>query len=465
VGSPRADRTGHFDPGVRDALVEIVGSANVLTADDERAPYEVDWTGRFRGRTPAVVRPGGTSEVAAVLDACRRAAVALVPQGGNTGLVGGSVPLGGEVVLSLRRLASVEPVDVVARQVTAGAGATVAAVEAAAAAANLHYAVDLAARDSATIGGTVGTNAGGLHVVRYGSTRAQLVGLEAVLGTGAHVERLQGLTKDNTGYDFPSLLCGSEGTLGVVTAARLRLVPRYTERVTALVGFTDVADAVRAVSAWHAQLDTLEAVELFLEAGLQLVCGAFDLAPPFARSWPAYILAEAAGHDDPTDELASAVASATNVGDVAVASDAARRAALWRYREDHTTAINTLGPPHKLDVTLPMAAFADFIVDAPGRVASVVPDARTWLFGHVGDGNVHVNITGVAPDDERVDDAVLEHVAELGGSISAEHGIGTAKRRWLHLTRSADEIAAMHAVKRALDPDGVLNPGVLFPAP
>jgi FAD/FMN-containing dehydrogenase len=445
-----------------DELVAIVGSSHVLTADADRAGYERDWTGRFAGRAAAVVRPADVAEVAEVLDVCRRQGVPLVAQGGNTGLVGGGVPRHGEVLLSLRRLDRIEPVDTVARQVTAGAGATLAAVQAAAGAAGLRYAVDLAARDSATIGGTIATNAGGLNVLRHGGTREQLLGVEAVLGTGHVVRHLGGLEKDNTGYHLPSLLCGSEGTLGIVTAARLRLVARHEHRVVALVGFADVDAAVAAVAAWRDSLDALEAAELFLDAGLRLVCDAFDLAPPFTQAWPVYVLVEVAGHRDHTDELAAAVAR-TAAGDVAVATDAARQQALWRYREDHTLAVNTLGPPHKLDVTVPHAALADFLAELPARVAAVRPEARTWLFGHVGDGNIHVNVTGVDPGDEAVDEAVLTHVAELGGSISAEHGIGTAKVRWLHLNRTPDELAAMRAVKRALDPDGVLNPHVLLP--
>lgn len=446
-------------------LTDVVGPHHLITEADERSSYEIDWTGRFHGHTPAVVRPADAAETAAVVDVCRGHGLAIVPQGGNTGLVGGSVPLAGEIVLSLRRIDEVGPVDRAARQVTAGAGATIAAVHRAAQSAGLRYAVDLAARDTATVGGTVGTNAGGLNVIRYGGTREQVIGIAAVLGTGARIEHLQGLVKDNTGYHLPSVLCGSEGTLGVVTAARLQLVTRHDERVVALVGFHNVAHAVAAVATWRSALDCLEAAELFLDGGLRLVCDAFGLAPPFDRAWPVYVLVEVAAVHDPTDDLAGAVASASDVGDVAVAGDPARREALWRYREDHTLAINTLGPPHKLDVTVPLDVLGEFVVDVPRIVAAAVPEARTWLFGHVGDGNLHVNVTGVAPDDERVDDAVLTHVASLGGSISAEHGIGTAKRRWLHLNRSEAELASMRAIKRALDPGGVLNPNALFPTP
>ncbi len=444
-------------------LRTIVGPGGVLTDPDARAPYEADWTGRFTGTTPAVIRPADQPEVAAIIDACRRHAIALVPQGGNTGLVGGGVPLAGELVLSLRRLDTIEPVDTVARQVTAGAGATIGAVQAAAAAAGLRYAVDLAARDTATVGGTIASNAGGLNLIRYGGTREQVLGVDAVLGNGDRVTRLGGLLKDNTGYHFASVLCGSEGTLGIVTAARLRLVTRLEHRVVALVAFDGVADAVDAVRRWRSALDTLEAAELFLDAGLQLVCDAFALAPPFPTRWPVYVLVEAAAHDDPTPALAAAVAATPTAREVAVATDPTRRRALWRYREDHTLAIATIGTPHKLDVTLPLSLLADFADDIPARVRAARPDARTWLFGHIGDGNLHVNVTGVADDDEMVDDVVLTRVAELGGSISAEHGIGTAKVRRLGLNRTPDELHAMRALKQAWDPDGILNPHALFP--
>jgi FAD/FMN-containing dehydrogenase len=454
---------GALDAGWLREMRAIVGPEHVLTDADARASFETDWTGRFVGRTPAVVRPGGADEVAAVLAVCRAEGVAVVPQGGNTGLVGGGVPLAGEVVVSLRRLGDVGEPDVVAGQVTAGAGATVAQVQAAAARAGLRYGVDFGARDSATVGGSIATNAGGTGVLRHGGTREQVLGVEAVLGRGGVVRRLEGLVKDNTGYHLPSLLCGSEGTLAIVTSARLRLITRPPRWVTALVGFTSLEAAVRAVGEWRSAVDSLEAAELFLDAGLRLVCEAFGLPAPLADAWPAYVLVEAAGHDDPSVALAAAVANAAGAGEVAVAVDESRRRALWRSREDHAAAINTLGPPLKLDVTVPMGALAGFVTETPQRVAELAPGARTWIFGHVGDGNLHVNVTGLAGDDDRIAEQVLTWVADLGGSISAEHGIGTAKRRWLHLSRSADEIAAMRAIKSALDPDGILNPNALLP--
>jgi len=444
-------------------LTDIVGERDVITDTDLRSGYELDWTGRFRGATPAIVRPADTAQVAAIVSLCRRDGVAIVAQGGNTGLVAGGVPMGGEMVLSLRRIATIGEVDRAARQLTVGAGATLAAVRTAAAAAGLAYAIDLGARDTATIGGTIATNAGGLNLIRYGGTREQVVGVEAVLGTGQTISHLGGLVKDNTGYHLPSLLCGSEGTLGIVTAARLRLVARHDHRVTALLAFAEVGAAIEAVSHLRGRLDALESAELMLDAGVRLVCEAFDLRPPFAEPHLVYVLIEVADSHDPTDDVAEAVGALTTMVDAAVAADDAQRDLLWRYREDHTLALNTLGKPHKLDVTLPIDRLAEFLETVPMVVRDVVPHGRTWLFGHVGDGNIHVNISGVDADDEAGDEAVLDHVASLGGSISAEHGIGTAKKQWLHLCRSAAEIDAMRAIKRALDPDNVLNPNAIFP--
>jgi FAD/FMN-containing dehydrogenase len=446
-----------------DRLRQVVGP-HVIVDGDVIAQYTTDWTGRFEGRSVAVVRPGSTEEVAGVVLTCRELGVPLVPQGGNTGLVGGGVPLDDEVVLSLRRLGDLEPIDTTAGQVTAGAGVTLSALRQAASATGWAYGVDLASRDSATVGGMIATNAGGTRVLRYGDTRAQVLGVEAVLGTGSVVSHLGGLVKDNTGYHLSGLMCGSEGTLAVVTAARLLLVPALTHRTVAVLAFPSVSDAVVASALLRRTLPTLEAAELFLLSGLELVRSVTGMQAPFSGRHPAYLLVEVADLADPTGALAEATSSVDHVLETVVATEPSRRAELWRYREAHTEAINTLGPPHKLDVTLPQGSLAEFIDEVPATVRSVAPEARTWLFGHAGDGNVHVNVSGLAPDDDRVDDKVFHLVADFGGSISAEHGIGTAKRRWLHLSRSDAEIGAFRALKQALDPDSVLNPHVLLPA-
>lgn len=445
------------------ALRAAVGDAYVLTDPDVVAGQVRDWTGRFIGTTPAVVRPATVDDIAGVLRVCRDAGVAVVPQGGNTGLVGGSVPLHGEVVLDLRRLDALGAVDARAGQATAQAGVTIARLQAHARAAGWQYGVDLAARDTATVGGTIATNAGGVHVLRYGATRRQVIGVEAVFADGRVMRRLDGLEKDNTGYDLAGLLCGSEGTLAVITAARLRLVPRPRHVVVALLAFDDVDAALDAVGALRRALDCLQAVELFFQDGLDLVCDRFGLARPFAAPHHAFVLVEAAAASDPTVELGAAAGALEGLADVAVAGDERAARDLWRYRDAHTEAINLLGPPHKLDVTLPADQLPGFVAEVRGQVSAVAPGAVVWLFGHAADGNIHVNVTGVDPDDDRVTDAVLHLVARRHGSISAEHGIGTAKRRWLRLVRSPTEIDAFRAIKRALDPDHVLNPHVLLP--
>ena len=458
--------------GLLAAVRDVVGAANVRTDPDVIAANLVDWTGRFRGETDAVVRPGTVDEVGAVLRLCNDARVAVVPQGGNTGLVGGSVPLRGELVLDLRRLDSIGAVDPRTGQVTAGAGVTLARLQRQAREAGWQYGVDLGARDVATVGGTVATNAGGVHVLRYGPTRRQLVGIEAVLADGRVIRRLDGLEKDNSGFDLAGLLCGSEGTLAVITAARLRLHAPTRDAVVALCAFDAVDTALDAVGTLRRELDCVNAIELFLDDGLELVCERLGLARPFAASHAAYVLVEAAANTDPTAALDHAVGLCADVADVAVATDAPSARALWRYREGHPEAINLVGTPLKLDVALPADRLGEFIHTVPERVAAVAPGAAVWMFGHAGDGNVHVNVTGIPldaddirADGDRVTESVFELVATLHGSISAEHGIGTAKRRYLHLVRSAVEIATYRAIKRALDPVGILNPNVLLPRP
>jgi FAD/FMN-containing dehydrogenase len=451
-------------PGLLAALRDEVGAVNVRTDPDVIAANVVDWTGRFRGATEAVVRPGTVAEVSAVLARCNAERAAVVPQGGNTGLVGGSVPLHGEIVLDLKRLDTIGPVDPRTGQVTAQAGVTLARLQRQARDSGWQYGVDLGARDVATVGGTVATNAGGVHVLRYGSTRRQLVGIEAVLADGRVIRRLDGLEKDNSGFDLAGLMCGSEGTLAVITAARMRLHAPTRHAVVALCAFDDVDAALDAVGTLRRELDCVNAIELFFAKGMELVSDRLGLSRPFPSVHAAYVLVEAAANTDPTDALAHAVGELVGVADVAVATDPVTARALWRYREGHPEAINLLGAPLKLDVSLPAEHLGSFINDVPGRVAALVPAASVWMFGHAGDGNVHVNVTGfedLAAD--TITEAVFELVASLHGSISAEHGIGTAKRRYLHLVRSDAEIATYRAIKAALDPNGILNPHVLIP--
>ena len=445
-----------------DRLASIVGNAQLLTDPDLRATYETDWTRRYSGKALAVVRPGSTDEVAEVLRTCTELGVGVVPQGGNTGLVGGSVPRGGEVLLSTARLRGVGALDGDAGALTADAGATLAAVQQRAAAAGWAFGVDLAARDSATIGGMIATNAGGVNVLRHGPMRSQLLGVEAVLADGSVVRRLSGPAKDNTGYDLAGLLCGSEGTLAVITRARLRLVPQTPRRAVALLALPDTAAAVSLIADLRRRLPSLMAAELFFEAGLRLVLDHSGAAHPFASPAGAYLLLEAAAQSDPTGDLSAVLEHVP--GEVLLASDESGRARLWQLRERHTEAIGAAGVAHKLDVSLPLDRLAGFVTRLGPTVEAAAPGARLVCYGHLADGNLHVNILGPAADDESADEAVLGLVIELGGSISAEHGIGIAKAGWLLADRGAADVAAMRAVKRALDPMNVLNPGVLFEA-
>ena len=445
-----------------DALRAAVGDAHVLVDPDVKRTYETDWTGRFTGTACAVVRPADTDQVVAVVRACAAAGTPVVVQGGNTGLVGGATPAGGEVLLSLTRLTQLGEINAAAAQVTVGAGVTLSALQRHARVDGLDVGVDLAARDSATVGGLVATNAGGIRVLRYGSMRAQVVGAEAVLADGSVVSRLGGLAKDNTGYDLVSLLCGSEGTLGVLTKLRLRLVPQLRARAVALVALPDTDTAVGLLPQLRGSLPDLVAAELFLAEGLALVRGYGGLPAPFPVEHPVYLVLECAAGADPTDQLVEAVSHLDGLLDATVATDAAGQRALWAYREQHTEAISAAGVPVKLDVSVPVGSLPALVKRLPDTVRQEAPDSRLIVFGHVNEGNLHVNVLDAGDHADAVTAAVLHLVAELAGSISSEHGVGRAKVAWLGLSRSPAEIDVMRAVKRALDPTGLLNPGVLL---
>jgi FAD/FMN-containing dehydrogenase len=286
--------------------------------------------------------------------------------------------------------------------------------------------------------------------------RARVAGLQAVLADGSVVDRRTGVLKDNAGYDLPALLIGSEGTLGVITAVRVQLVPRLPERVVALIGLSTVGEAADLLARLRRSAPSLESADFFLDDGLQLVLDHLRVSAPLEPRPPVYAIVELAGRTDVTEELADALGDV----DAVVGTDGPDRDRLWRLREAHTEAIAAQGVAHKLDVGVPLDRLAGFLDAVPETVADVAPDARAVLFGHLGDGNVHVNVLGA--DGDAVDAAVLELVARCGGTISAEHGVGVAKARWLALTRSEAEIAAMRAIKRALDPQGILNPGAVL---
>lgn len=446
---------------VLDALVAAVGPAHVLTDPGLMEQYVVDWSRRWRGEAIAVVRPGSTSEVAAVLRACSTFGISVVPQGGNTGLVGGSVPAGSvdgiaPVVLSTRRLDALGDVDHLSGQVTVGAGATLGDLRRHVAADGWYYGVDLAARDSATIGGTVATNAGGIHVVAFGMTRLQVVGIEAVLADGTVLSHLPGMLKDNTGYDLGGLLCGSEGTLGVITAVRLRLHRPAGRTTVALIGCGSYAEAIDLMGSAVAPGVRLIAAEVTDEQGMLLAGEMTGTGWPLAQRHPLVLLLEVADGGDATG------LQGVDEADVVVGIDAAEQARLWRYRELQGEVFSALGVSHKLDVSAPLPVLAQ-CCDELRAIVGDYPGVEAYgVFGHLADGNIHVEIYGPDPDDLAVDIAVFECIARHGGSISAEHGVGRAKADELHLCRSAEEIAAMRAIKAAWDPKGLMNPGVIF---
>jgi FAD/FMN-containing dehydrogenase len=447
---------------LQQALGDIVGSHNVLSDPELKASYERDYTGRYEGRARLVVRPGDTREVAEVMAACARHGAAVVPQGGNTGLVGASVPRSGEVVISLQRLDEVGDVDTAVGQVTVGAGVTLAALQQAVRAAGEDPGLDFGARDSCTVGGVVACDAGGARALRHGTARAHVAGLEAVLADGSLVSRLAGLSKDNAGYNLPALLVGAEGTLGIVTRVRWKLTPLLRSRVAVLVPLGSAREADELLAALRAHAPSLESCDFLLDEGLQMVLEHQRRESPLRVRAPFYVLTECAARSDPTEELAEALAQ-VGIDDALVADDTTSRQSLWALREGHTDAINAAGIPHKLDVGVPLDQLDRFLEQVPDAVVRAGGE-RVILFGHLGDGNVHVNVLGADPEDSRVDDAVLELTLSCGGTISAEHGIGVVKARWLERARGAGEVAAMRSIKRALDPDNLLNPGAVLAA-
>lgn len=428
-------------PGLRADLAEALGAdapAHLLVDPALTATFGTDWTRRWSARPLAVVRPGGSDAVASVLQACARHSVPVVPQGGNTGLVGGSVPGADDeaVVMVLTRLRGREPVDAASGQLRVGAGLALSEVQRLARGAGMTYGVDLGARDTATIGGTVATNAGGLRVCRFGDTRAQVTGLRAVLADGSVVSRLDGLPKDGAGYDLVQLLVGSEGTLGVLTDLRVRLHTPDPPGVTTLVGARSVAEAIDLMPTAG-----LRMAELMTHHSLALTCRVAGLAPPLAREWPVYLLLE-------TPDLPNLPADA----------DAAVDDRLVDYRERHPEAIATLGVVHKYDVSIPLNRLDETLA----AVAEAVAPHRLYVYGHLAEGNMHLGVVGPEPDDERIDADVLTLVARAGGSIASEHGVGRAKAGLLPLNRGPADLAAMRAIKAALDPDALLNPGVVL---
>lgn len=457
-------------------LASIVGKAHVLTAGADIEPFVADWRGRFHGAARAVVLPGSTEEVSAVVRACAEAGAPIVPQGGNTGLCGGATPdeRGREVVVALRRMNRVRAIDADNATITVEAGATLAAVQAAAAAAGLHFPLSLASEGSCTIGGNLSTNAGGTAVLRYGNTRELALGIEVVLADGGVLPALRGLRKDNTGYDLKQLFIGAEGTLGIVTAAVMKLFPAPRTQATALVAVPSVERAITLLSRLRSALsDRLVGFELMSAFSLALSRKHHPGSPELLGGHPWYALVQAddSAPDGPLAQLVeSALAAAVEAGDAldaSIAQSKTQAGRLWALRENISEAQRREGPNIKHDISLPVSAIAAFMRESDEALLAAFPGARLVVFGHLGDGNLHYNLSGpesVEPLDfmdnaERASRIVHDLVASHGGSFSAEHGVGQLKRGDLVRYKSPAEVAVMRAIKTALDPAGIMNPG------
>jgi len=476
-----------------DDLRAIVGDAHVLTeaADpdgDELVAYERDWRKRYRGRSLCVVRPGSAAEVAAVVRRCaREPGVSIVPQGGNTGLVGGGVPDASraQVVLATRRLRAVRRVDRDNQTITVEAGLALQEVQFAAAEAGLLFPLSLAAEGTCTIGGNLATNAGGTQVLRFGNARELCLGLEVVTAQGEVWSSLHGLRKDNTGYDLRDLFVGSEGTLGIITAATLRLFPRPRAGVTAWATCGALRDAValmrRLRDAFDAELVGYEAMNAASLALVERHFPALRVPLPVAdaagRPLWSVLVDLARPHDEPVlrERAEAALMAALSAGeavDVAVAGNELQARTLWQLRESIPLAQGVEGLNIKHDVAVPLSSLADFVDAADAALEAVVPDARHITFGHLGDGNLHYNLQAPAGDEaagflarhERAANAcVHDVVGRFGGTFSAEHGIGRLKRGEMAARKPGPALAMMKAIKTALDPHGLLNPGVMLP--
>jgi FAD/FMN-containing dehydrogenase len=456
-----------------DRLLSHLGSrldkSAIVTGDDVDPRYGDDLRGEGAPKPDLVLRPRSTADVAEILKACNSARQPLVVQGGRTGLSGGARVCPGEAVLSLERMTALQAVEPMAATLVAEAGVPLQTVQEAADAAGFAFGVDIGARGTATIGGNIATNAGGIRVLRYGNFRAQVLGLEAVLADGSVLSSLKGLAKDNSGYDLGQILIGTEGTLGVVTRACLRLHPKPATQAVAFCSLASLDAAFGLLKFLRSRLGALLAgFELILAPLMGDMVSALGLNPPVALSAPVFVLTDIQGLTPGADEeaFAQVLAQAIEDGLVedAVLSQSEREfQALWALRDDCNRFLFAQGPMLGMDVSLPLPRMKDFLAAARTAQGHADPAARDYVFGHLGDGNLHYVVRTDRPDS--VAKAVYDCVASAGGSISAEHGIGLEKKDYLHLVRSDAEIAAMRRLKAAFDPNNILNPGRIFDMP
>ena len=457
-------------------LKAIVGPKGFSEDPAEIGPHLEEWRSKYKGRATLLIKPGSTEEVAAVLALCHQTGTPVVPQGGNTGLVGGQIPFEDEILLSLSRLERIRSIDVKDASMIVEAGVVLAKAQQVADDNGLLLAISLASEGSSTVGGLISTNAGGVNVLRYGMMREQVLGLEVALADGRVLELLRTLRKDNTGYDLKQLFIGAEGTLGIVTAAALKLSPKPARRCTAIAAVGDVPSAVLLLARLQEETNgLLNAFELLSRSGLELVLQHIPgTKEPFGAPSPWYVVCEASGAIGVEAAFRKALEAALEdgvIGDAVIAENEAQRAALWKLRESMSEAQKKDGPSLKHDVSVPVSAAADFIVTGIEAVAEVLPDARPVPFGHLGDGNLHFNFQAAHGADmaqflarwDEIARIVHDVVHDYGGSFSAEHGIGVMKRADLKRYKSATEVDLMRALKRTLDPKNILNPGKLIP--
>ena len=452
----------------------IVGDKYAITDRDAQAPYLVELRGLYQGHTPVVLRPASIEQVSRILKLANDTATPIVPQGGNTGLVGGQIPLHNEIVLSLNRLDRIREIDPTSNTLTCEAGVTLQRAREAAAAADRLYPQLLPSEGSCTIGGNLSTNAGGTAAIAHGIARSHVLGIEVVLADGRVLHNLNKLKKDNTGYDLKNLFIGAEGTLGIITAAVLRLVPRPRSVETAFAGIESPEAALELLGiATEQSSGAVTSFEIMTRAGIELVlehgAGTRD---PLAAPHPWYALIELSsqqrdGLRESMEDILTEGMERGLVRDAAIADSIEQGKAFWRLRELFSEVQRHAGGSIKEDISVPVAAVPAFIREANAAVAALIPDARPLPFGHLGDGNIHYNVSQPIGADKaeflkrwgEVNEVVFAVVKKYGGSISAEHGIGMLKRDLLPSVKDPIALELMRGIKRLLDPKGILNPG------
>lgn len=468
-------------PSAIERLIAVVGRDHALTEPEDQQGYLREWRGRFVGRTPLVLRPGSTEEVSEIMAIANSERFAIVTQGGNTGLVGGQIPseAGTEVVLATGRLRRVRDINADAGHITVEAGVTLAEVQAEAAAIDRLFPLSLASEGTCTIGGNLATNAGGVAVLAYGSARQLVLGLEVVLPDGRVWDGLRALKKDNTGYDLKQLFIGSEGTLGIITAAVLKLLPAPAAKVTAFVALPHLGAALKFFRAAEKSAgSSLTAFEFISRPALDVVLRHVEGArPPFPdRDHPWYVLLEISASSpaaEPNELMQTLLAEALEGGmisDAVIAGSLAQAEQLWRLREAMSEAQRHEGGSIKHDISVPIARIPEFVARAAHVVEAICPGSRPIVFGHFGDGNIHYNVSQPLEMEkqayldlwEPMNEAIHTLVTDFGGSISAEHGIGRMKREALSRFRSPVELDLMRQLKQTFDPNGILNPGKLL---